>query len=50
MKAKPSQLLRWLLFALLLAGSHAANAFYDPTPGRWINRDPIQEWGLLNGY
>lgn len=28
----------------------SASAFYDPTLGRWINRDPIQEEGSRNLY
>jgi len=24
--------------------------FYDPNLQRWLNRDPIQEWGGLNLY
>ena len=38
----------WLtaaILALLLTGQ-AAHAFYDPSLGRWINRDPIREIGF----
>jgi hypothetical protein len=30
--------------------TQVASAFYDPNPGRWINRDPIGEQGGINGY
>ncbi len=38
------------MLALLLGGSYVAQAFYDPTVGRWINRDPIGERGGKNLY
>jgi|LakMenE01Jun11ns_1017448.scaffolds.fasta_scaffold9935008_3 hypothetical protein len=37
-----------LIIALLLC-MHA-HAFYAPTQGRWLNRDPIEEAGGLNEY
>jgi hypothetical protein len=37
----------WLF--LLLVGFDA-QAFYNPTTGRWLNRDPIGERGGLNAY
>ena len=38
---------RWLvLAACLLAGVHAANAWYSPSQQRWINRDPSGEPGF----
>src|SRR5262245_19296264 len=36
---------RWIagcILALILT-QQAAHAFYDPSLGRWINRDPIEE-------
>ena len=45
LKHKPG----WLLVcSLLLAGN--ASAFYNPSTGRWLNRDPIAESGGLNVY
>jgi hypothetical protein len=35
---------------LLLCLAQVASAFYDPSLGRWINRDPIEEAGGLNLY
>jgi len=37
------------LLALFLA-EQSAHAFYDPSLGRWINRDPIKERGGINLY
>ncbi len=37
-----SALLLWLAFAPL------AQAFYNPSTGRWLNRDPIEELGGMN--
>ena len=41
-----------LLTALLLGFllSCEAQAFYNPSTGRWLNRDPIEEAGGLNLY
>jgi hypothetical protein len=48
MKTYISKLLRLLfLTAAFLAPAHA---FQDPSLGRWINRDPIEEAGGLNLY
>jgi hypothetical protein len=33
---------------LLLCSIDSANAFYDSSMGRWINRDPIGEGGGIN--
>jgi len=30
---------------VLLSATHLASAFYDPSLGRWVNRDPIKELG-----
>jgi len=37
----------WIMLLSLLALNNAA-AFYDPTIGRWISRDPIEEDGGRN--
>ena len=37
-----------MIFTLLLCAQ--ANGFYDPTQGRWLNRDPIEEQGGQNLY
>lgn len=50
MNARPSKRHRWLTMVLLLVGGYTAQAFYDPTVGRWINRDPIGEHGGQNLY
>ena len=42
-----------LLLALLLLGvslGHEAQAFYNPSPGRWLSRDPVGENGGGNVY
>jgi hypothetical protein len=39
----------WLnCLLLLLAGVFPAQAFYNPTKGRWLSRDPIAEEGGIN--
>lgn len=40
-------LLRVLFPALLLAFVSPAKAFYDPTTGRWLNRDPLGDEAFL---
>ena len=37
-----------LALFILLTTAHLASAFYDPSLGRWINRDPIGEKGGKN--
>jgi hypothetical protein len=39
-----------VLLSLIIIASQTAWAFYEPSLGRWINRDPIQESGGLNLY
>lgn len=39
-----------LMLLLLLAGAQTGSCFYNPQPGRWLNRDPIEEKGGLNIY
>jgi len=40
----------WLVLLALLGSLTMANAYYDPSAQRWLNRDPIQEKGGLNVY
>ena len=43
----------WLFFAVILAWLGAASpvhGFYNPSTGRWLSRDPIQETGGPNVY
>ena len=44
----PRRIIRLLLCGLLLATT--ASAFYNPSTGRWLNRDPIEEKGGKNLY
>ena len=39
-----------ILLPLLALSAQSVSAFYDPSLGRWINRDPIQERGGLDLY
>lgn len=39
-----------LVLVFLLGGLHAASAFYDPGLQRWVNRDPMEEYGGINLY
>ena len=48
MKTSTSHLMRATASSLLLAVSYTAWGFYDPTVGRWISRDPIEERGGKN--
>jgi hypothetical protein len=44
---------RWIWLGgllALLAGANPAQAFYNPTTGRWLNRDPLGEDGGENLY
>jgi hypothetical protein len=44
---------RTLMLLVVLIGlalSQTAQAFYNPSAGRWLNRDPIEEKGGLNVY
>lgn len=36
--------------ALILASAGHVSAFYHPTAGKWLSRDPIGEWGGLSLY
>ena len=40
--------MRLVLLVVLLFTARAATAFYDPTIGKWISRDPIGEDGGIN--
>lgn len=44
---KPLNWILWIALALLGVPTQT-NAFYDPSPQRWINRDPMGERGGLN--
>ena len=48
MKTQLRQLLWGILFTILLTASHSSFAFFDPTIGTFISRDPIEERGGLN--
>jgi hypothetical protein len=50
MKTELRHLLRGILFSFLITAAHSASAFYDPTIGRWVSRDPIGEVGGGNLY
>ena len=50
MKAKLRHLLTGMLFLFLLTTAQYASAFYDPTIGKWVSRDPIGERGGENLY
>src|SRR6266498_1092556 len=42
---------RWMLMMLVLLGwmfALDAQGYYNPSTGRWLNRDPIGESGLRN--
>src|SRR5262245_26493635 len=49
---KPEPRLRSALIAALiwLLGQQSGFCFYNPTTGRWLNRDPIEELGGANLY
>jgi hypothetical protein len=50
MKTQLRQLIWGISFAILLTASHSAFAFFDPTVGRFVSRDPIEENGGKNLY
>jgi hypothetical protein len=39
-----------LVLLSLFFGAKAAHAYYSPTAGRWLNRDPVGELGGANTY
>jgi hypothetical protein len=41
---------RMMAVALVFVWSSSAFAFYNPSTGRWLSRDPIEERGGLNLY
>ncbi|MCO5053797.1 MAG: hypothetical protein M9920_16085 [Verrucomicrobiae bacterium] len=49
MKSKRT-LITALSAGLFLFATHSAEAFYNPSTGRWLSRDPIQEHGGGNLY
>jgi hypothetical protein len=50
MSTKIQQFLRGIVLAILFTASYSASAFYDPSIGRWVSRDPIGEMGGPNLY
>jgi len=51
MKTTRNQLLAiGYAITLLFAGTHQVSAFYNPSAGRWLNRDPIQETAFENAF
>ena len=50
MKTKAYSIVMVLALLTLWLGLCNANAFYDPGTQRWLNRDPIGEWGGKNLY
>jgi hypothetical protein len=52
MKTESRRRQKWLQASLLglLAASLPTHAFYSPTTGRWLSRDPIGEEGAVNLY
>ncbi len=43
-------LLHTLAVALLLLSTHVGQCYYNPSTGRWLSRDPIEEKGGRNLY
>jgi hypothetical protein len=50
MKTQMKRALWFLILLALLSAPHLASAYYDPGVQRWMNRDPVQEWGGPNVY
>ena len=50
MKPHRSLLLLCLIAAFLAGATTRASAFYNPTTGRWLSKDPIEEQGGVNLY
>jgi hypothetical protein len=50
MKQMRFLILRTVVLGILLASAPMANAFYNPSQGRWLNRDPADEQGGANLY
>ena len=48
MKAKLNRCLLCCVLWLLLASALPAHAFYNPSAGRWLSRDPIEEKGGIH--
>ncbi len=40
-------LLHTLAVAFLLLSTHVGQCYYNPSTGRWLSRDPIEERGGL---
>jgi uncharacterized protein RhaS with RHS repeats len=50
MKTWARQILRGIFLIILFTAVHPAYAFFDPSIGRWVSRDPIGEQGGQNVY
>src|SRR5688572_19216182 len=50
MKPLKRKLASSLAVFVLLSAAQLTSAFYDPSLGRWLNRDPIAERGGINLY
>jgi len=50
MKTRIINILRICTFGLSIVSVQCAHAFYQPTAGRWLSRDPSQESGGANLY
>ena len=48
MKTQSCLLKLLLLFLTLLVWPRSAHAYYDPNVQRWVNRDPLNEFGGVN--
>jgi hypothetical protein len=48
MKSLKHKLASSLALLVFLCATQMASAFYDPSLGRWLNRDPIKEEGGIN--
>ena len=45
-----TKLMLMMVFLLCVVLGREAQAFYNPSNGRWLSRDPIEEAGGLNLY
>lgn len=50
MNQKTEFVKRWAVVTCALVVAQSALAFYNPSTGRWLNRDPIREKGGVNIY
>lgn len=47
---KPMKRYSLIILLLFTAFTNLASAYYDPSAGRWVSRDPIEEEGGVNLY